>query len=359
VPEPGRGVNEENIGQPGCAPPRAGYFLTPIPDARDPARKRSRPEVTVCIANYNCRDLLRTCLRSLSAGRQKARLEIVVVDNASGDGAADMVADVFPRVVLLRNDRNAGFARANNQAARVARGHYLFFLNNDTVVPRGALRELLDFARAHPEAGLVGPRLRDARGRTQLSCRARPTVAALLHRLWLLRWTGLFRRAYARYRRRDGDLRTTQSVEVLMGAAVLVPRDLFFDHGLWDEGYVFGAEDIDLCTRIGRTHQVIYYPEVTVLHHGRMSTRQQIGYVHSNFTVGLVRYLRKYGSSRLALLVFKLALTLDTPVQWLRHTGQYLWRRLCGQRAKAARSLLVGRAVSHFLFKGMVAFWKA
>src|SRR5205085_3445579 len=136
------------------------------------------------------------CLRSLRSRLQKAQLEIIVVDNASTDGAPEMVATHFPRVTLIRNRENVGFARANNQAAAVARGRYLFFLNNDTVVPPGALRELLDYAETHPEAGVVGPRLCDGRGRTQVSCRLRPTVGALLHRTALLRWTGLFRRAY-------------------------------------------------------------------------------------------------------------------------------------------------------------------
>src|SRR5437762_4353250 len=105
-------------------------------------------DVTVCIANWNCRALLRACLESLHDQPQGVRVETVVVDNASHDGAADMVARDFPEVLLVRNAQNVGFARANNQAAARAGGRYLLFLNNDTVVPAGALRRLVEFADA-------------------------------------------------------------------------------------------------------------------------------------------------------------------------------------------------------------------
>src|SRR5262249_12845721 len=155
--------------------------------------------VSVCIANWNCRDLLRGCLQSLTSRRQGVRVEVIVVDNASADGAAEMVAREFPHVRLIRNSHNVGFARASNQAARRATGRYLFFLNNDTLVPPGALRRLVELARGRPDAGLIGPRLVDGHGRTQRSARSRPSVAALLHRISWLRWTGLFRAAYRRY----------------------------------------------------------------------------------------------------------------------------------------------------------------
>src|SRR5439155_15702178 len=121
------------------------------------------------------------------------------------------------------------------------RGRYLCSLTNDTVVPAGALRKLVAFADAHPEAGMIGPRLRDRHGRPQISYRHRPTVAALLHRTSLFRWTGLFRRAYRRYRRQDFDPGARRAVEVLMGAAVFLPREVFFGCGRWDEGFPFGG----------------------------------------------------------------------------------------------------------------------
>src|SRR5690348_4073153 len=124
-------------------------------------------DVSVCIVNWNCREMLRACLASLLRQSQGIRLETIVVDNASTDGAADRVACEFPEVQLVRNTENRGFSRGNNQAAARASGRYLFFLNNDTVVPPGTLGRLTAFADAHPEIGMIGPRLRGGDGRFQ------------------------------------------------------------------------------------------------------------------------------------------------------------------------------------------------
>jgi N-acetylglucosaminyl-diphospho-decaprenol L-rhamnosyltransferase len=313
----------------------------------------------VCIANWNCRDLLRTCLASLHDQPQGVGLETIVVDNASTDGAADMVEEEFPEVRLVRNAANRGFARANNQAARCARGRYLFFLNNDTVVPPFALGRLLDYARAHPEAGLIGPRLRDGAGRTQVSYRLKPTMATFLHRTTLLRWTGLLREHYRRYRRLEFDPEHTRSVEVLMGAAVLAPREVFFGCGGWDEDYTFGGEDLDLSLKVGRRHRVVYHPGVQITHFGRASTRQHIGFVSAHMAIGFAQYLRKCGYTRPAMALYKLVVTLDAPVQLVVKGVEYLGRRLCGRRAKAEKSLLALRGAGHFLTRGLVPFWRA
>jgi GT2 family glycosyltransferase len=297
-------------------------------------------------------------LRSLRTLRQKVLFEVIVVDNASSDGAADMVAAEFPRVKLIRNDANRGFARGNNQAAQQARGRYLFFLNNDTVLPPGTLRQLLDYAEAHPEAGIVGPRLCGPDGVTQVSWRRRPTLAALLHRTTLLRGLGLFRSAYRRYRARDGG-EGTRPVEVLMGAALLMPRRVFRECGRWDEGYTFGGEDIDLCTRVGQRHLVVYHPEVSITHFGRVSSRRHIGFAYTHTVVGVTRYLRQTGCSEAGLVLYKAALTFDAPLQWLAQAAQYLCRRLRGRRIRAARSALIWRGMSHFLCYGLLPLWRA
>ena len=220
------------------------------------------PLVSVCIVNWNCREMLRNCLRSLDQC-QGVSLEVIVVDNGSSDGAADMVARDFPQVRLFRNLDNAGFARANNQAARAAKADLLFFLNNDTVVPADTVAELANFMQCEPRTIIVGPRLVDGEGKTQISYRRRPTVATFLHRTLLLRWTGILRRNYRNYRRDTRVCGTAlpspptrgdgYSVDVLMGAAPMVRREQFLELGAWDEDFGFGGEDLELCHRARKT----------------------------------------------------------------------------------------------------------
>ena len=314
--------------------------------------------VSVCIVNWNCRDLLRDCLHSLHRRPQGVTLETVVVDNASSDGAADMAAREYPEVTLVRNASNVGFARGNNQAAARARGRYLFFLNNDTVVPEGTLGRLVAWCEAHPEVGMVGPRLRDGTGRVQVSYRPLPTLTALLHRTSLFRCTGLFRRAYGRYRREAFDPDHPRRVETLMGAAMFLPRRVFDECGPWDADFTFGAEDLHFSACVGRRYSLMFVPEIEVTHFGGVSTRQHAGYVNAAQAAGLVHFLRKSGYSRPALLVYKVAVTLDTPVQFVNKGTQYLGRRLRGD-ATAARTRIAWHAAGHFLTRGLVPFWRA
>jgi len=330
----------------------------PTRQARGPAA--DAPDVSICIANWNCRHYLRACLASLLDSAQGVTLEVIVVDNASSDGAADMVAEEFPDVLLIRNRENVGFARASNQAAARAAGRYIFFLNNDTIVPPLALSRLVAFGDGHPRVGMIGPRLRDGNGRLQISYRRKPTLRALLHRAALLRWTGLFRRAYDEYRRDGFDPLGVRRVEVLMGAAVLMPRAVYQECGGWDEGFRFGVEDVELSDRVGRRRPLVHLPGIEVIHFGRVSSRQNVTFAAPNLMIGYVRYLRKSGASRWALLAYKIVLTLDAPVQLLGKTVQYAWRRLTSVPSeKAEKSRLALRGGWYFLTRELVRFWRA
>ena len=284
----------------------------------------------------------------------------MVVDNASTDGAPDMVSASFPRVRLIRNGTNAGFARGCNQAAAVARGRYLFFLNNDTILPPGALRQLVQAARTLPRVGLLGPRLRDASGRIQCSARTPPTVPALLHRISFLRWTGLFRSAYRRCRGRGGDPDQVRAVPVLMGAALLIRRRFFRQLGGWSESFTFGGEDIDLCTRVVQAgRDVVFYPKVEILHLGRLSSRQHTGFATGHTLVGITRSLRCTGTRPLALALFKAAFLADLPLRMGLLAARCLLSRLRGNSGHHDRARKELAGLAYFTRHLLVDFCRA
>lgn len=317
------------------------------------------PEVSICIANWNCRDRIRECLHSLCRQPQGAVYEVIVVDNGSTDGAVDVIAQEFPEVTLIRNATNQGFSRANNIAARLARGRYLLFLNNDTVVPPGALRRLINFADSQPDVGMIGPRLNGADGLPQISYRRRPTLTALLHRVSALRWTGLFRKAYRSYRREAFEPHGVREVEALLGAVLLLPRAVFERYGPWDEDYAFGCEDLDLSTRIGRQKPVVYFGSVEIIHYGREASRSNTRFTAPNLEIGYVHYLRKTGISDSKLRLYKLLVTLDTPIQFVSKSVQAGIRLLRRKPEKAVKSWRAALGFGHFFVNDLIRFWKA
>ncbi len=315
--------------------------------------------ISVCIANWNCRELLRKCLQSLYQRPQGVSFEVIVADNGSTDGAAEMVSRDFPHVRLIRNDGNRGFSVASNQAASVARGQFLFFLNNDTDIPAHTLRKFVRYFERNPNVGMIGPRLRGRDGHHQISYRRRPTMKALLHRISLLRWTGLFRKAYYDYRRSDYRPEGVQQVEILMGAAVVLSRETYQQCGGWDEHFRFGVEDIDLSTQVSKHKPVMFLGDVEITHYGREASRGNIRFAAPNVAIGYVRYFRKAGATPVKLAIYKMLVTLDAPMQILGKVVQGVTRELRGERIKARRSRLAARGLWHFLLGELGRFWKA
>ncbi|MCE9532326.1 MAG: glycosyltransferase family 2 protein [Planctomycetes bacterium] len=336
----------------------ANQLLPQFPDSIRQRTDAGPIDVSVCIANWNCTDYLRACLTSLTSERQGVRVEIIVVDNASTDGAVAMMTHEFPDVTVLRNTANLGFARASNQAAALARGRYLLFLNNDTFVPPLALHKLVAYARAHPEAVMIGPRLCNGRGELQRSFRREPTIPALLHRTALLHWTRILKAAHDDYRRNQPAPAQACPVDVLMGAAVLLRRDVFERFGRWDEDFRFGVEDIELSARMRSHGPLVYLPSVEIVHYGRLSSRENVKFAAPNVLIGYVRFFRKSGTSRTLVFLFKLALTLDAPVQILGKCLQYVGRVLSRRHEKAQRTKRIIIGLWHFLRHDLGRFWR-
>ena len=227
------------------------------------------------------------------------------------------------------------------------------------MVPAYTLHELVRYADAHPRVGMIGPQLRDGNGKLQISFRRTPSLAAMLHRTALLNWTGIFKLAYEDYRRNHFKPNEERRVEVLMGAAVLMPKQLFERCGRWDEDFRFGVEDVELSVRVGKTNDLVYLPHIEIIHHGRLSSRSNVTFAAPNLLIGYVHFFRKTGFSRAAIFAYKFVLTVDTPLRMLVKSTQYLWRRLTGRRKEADRSRLAARGMLHFLLKDLGRFWRA
>ena len=227
-------------------------------------------DLSVIIVSYNTRRLLDECLASLQTAVSPTNgLEIIVVDNASGDGSVEMVREKYPDVHLIAGEENRGFSAANNLGVRQANGRVLLFLNSDTVVSAEALVQPLDYLDAHPNVGAITVRLVYPNGeRDPDNHRGFPTPwNALCHfsglgRLFPAspRFNGYFQ-SYA-------DFEQTHAVPVIAGSFMMMPRAVFDQLDGWDESYFFYGEDIDFCYRIYEAgYEIIYYPHVEVLHY--------------------------------------------------------------------------------------------
>lgn len=223
------------------------------------------PRLSIVIVSYNTRDDLRRCLESLAAAPSSCAHEIVVVDNASRDGSAEMVARRWPSVRLLAQRTNTGFSAGNNAGIRASTGELILLLNSDTSVPPHALDALVAALDAHPEAAVAGPRLVDGSGRVELSFGAmiaplaevRQKCVTALHR----RKVGLVSRWIERATSRE------RFVDWVSGAALLVYRRDAEAVGLLDERYFMYTEDVDFCAAIrARGRRILFTPAATITH---------------------------------------------------------------------------------------------
>ncbi|MBI4568192.1 MAG: glycosyltransferase family 2 protein [Planctomycetes bacterium] len=239
--------------------------------------------VSVVIVSWNTRDLLRECLLSVRAHAGVVQ-ETIVVDNGSSDGSAAMVSREFPEAALIEAGVNLGFGRANNLAFARAGGRYLFLLNPDARLLPGALPALVGHLDAHPEVGAVGPRLVNPDGTAQNSFDNVPTLATELLNKTILKT--LFP---ARYPSKRVDYHEPIEVESLIGAAMLVRRDIWARLGGFDPAFFFFLEETDWCLRMRQAGaRVVHFPAAQVLHHqgaakSRMRARAWIEYHRSTY----------------------------------------------------------------------------
>ena len=303
-------------------------------------------DLLIVIVSYNTRDLLRECLASLDRGCEGLSVSVAVVDNASLDGSADMVASEFPQVRLVRNQQNIGFAAANNLVLRMAQSRYVVLLNPDTVVQPQALTKLVGFMDDTPAAGYCGPRLLNADGTHQRSANRFHTL--LSDTLPLLGWA------------RDPRSRHTVDLHILhgetntfradwlVGACLLIRAEAMRAVGILDETYFLYFEEVDWCRRMARAGwEGWYVGSSQVMHLGCQSVsyatdaRPFWGHDPHHHVRSFRRYMRKYhGWVGMALACLLQAVAYA--FVWIRNS----WAFLGGSPQKARNAAL---ALRHLL----------
>ena len=336
-------------------------ILESLPAATSTPAALPPPDVSVCVVNWNGRDMLRNLLASLQTSDPSLGLQVIVVDNASTDDSLAGADAAFPGVEVVRNDRNRGFAAANNQCAALARGRHLFFLNNDTLAHAGALTTLVRFLDAHPAYSAVGPKLVGSDGLPQHTGRRLPTLRVALHQRALVfsNWFRVFAGHYRKYRYGAFEPETEADLPQLAAAALLVRRDGFERVGRWDEGYVFGVEDVDLCLRLNRLGPIRYLPSAEFTHFGRITSQANYGFAYTAYECGYARYLRLHHRSRWAGPLYKAVITLDGPGRLTFLATMWFAYVVIRRKDAADRTKRRLAAAAEFYFRRLPQFWRA
>lgn len=270
------------------------------------------PDVSVIIVTRNTCALTVSAVASVLENSGKLQTEVIVVDNGSSDGTAVALGEQFAAVRCLRSETNLGFARAVNRAAREASGEFLLLLNSDAVLQPGALPAAIEWMRANPRCGVAGAQLLNADGSRQNSIANFPTLATELLNKSLLR--RLFPR---RYPGKEQVFDSPVEVETVIGAFMLVRRELWDLLGGLDERFFFFVEETDFCFQARkRGWQVMHLPHVFVGHGRGQSAKQVLPAARVEYWRSRYAYFAKnHGwAARIAL---RAGLQLRLVIDWL------------------------------------------
>lgn len=294
-------------------------------------------ELSVTICSWNTLADTRACLQSLSRVRGEADFEVIVVDNNSEDGSADMVATEFPWVRLMRMSKNLGFTGGHNTALANRRGRHAFLLNSDAIVHPGALKALLTAANADPDIGVIGPKVLNPDGSLQLSCRRFPNPVAALFRSTPLERLFPNVRVLRDYLMADMDHSATQSVDWVSGCAMLLTERLLRDVGAFDPDFFMYCEDTDLCKRAWDAGlKVVYLPEAVVTHAIGRSTDKAVNRMLFRHSRSMLLYYRKHVISKQNVFLRPL-LWMVAAIGLNLRVGMLIWRNKRDARRRRAQ----------------------
>lgn len=257
--------------------------------------------VSIIILNYQTKGLLKQCLRGIMQSSVSLPYEVIVVDNHSLDSSVAMVRQHFPAVRLIESPSNRGYAAGNNIGIRQATGTYLLIVNPDIAIFKGAIEAIVAYLETHRQVALVGPKLINPDGTTQISSYRFPTPIIPIYRrtpLGKLPWAKSHLRHYLMS---DWDRNNNRAVDWVLGACMMVRRQAVAAVGLMDERFFLYFEDIDWCRRFWQAGFAVHYlADVDLVHYHKRQSAESPGFkgvlswatrVH---IASAIRYFAKY-----------------------------------------------------------------
>lgn len=258
--------------------------------------------ISVVVISFNGLEFIEDCLTTVVKSLQDVSSEIIVIDNASGDGTVDIINSRFSNIKLIQNKTNLGFARAVNQGFDHARGEYILLLNQDTKIVDDAVVRLANRMKKDGSIGTIGPKFIGFDGKLQKSGRAFPKYRDLL---W--EFTGLSRlfpgsKIFSNWKLGWFDHLTERAIDQPMGAALMVNRRALDKVGPFDESFGIFFNDVDYCRRmIENGYNNLYYPEAIIMHYVGGSTEKRKAKMILESHRAMFKYFKKYNRGALKL----------------------------------------------------------
>ena len=308
-------------------------------------------DASIIVVNWNTQGILRNCLKSIYGQDSDVDFEVIVIDNASTDGSAEMVKKDFPQVILIENSENLGFAAANNQGISIAKSRYILLLNSDTVILDKAIEKTVSFADAHPEAAVTGCRVLNPDQTLQPTCFMFPSILNML-----LSSTYLYRvfpksRFFGREQITWWDRDDTREVDVVTGCFMLVRREAIEQVGLMDEQFFMYGEETDWCYRFKEAGwKVMFTPCAEIIHLGGQSSKKIVTEMALQLRGSILQFINKHRPRWeyvLACLLVWLFCTVRIPFWFVcfifsRQDRKYNWERMKIYSIGAWRIITVG-----------------
>jgi len=247
-------------------------------------------KLSIVIVSYNVQYFLKQCLISVKDASKDIAAEIIVVDNNSSDGTCDLLRQNFPDVILIANQKNTGFSKANNQGVEKAKGEYVLILNPDTLIAEDTFDKILAFAEEQKDLGALGVKFVDGTG--NFLAESKRNIPSL--RVANQKIRGNSKYYYANH---IGENETSK-VEILTGAFMLLRRKIYDDIGGFDEDYFMYGEDVDLCYRLlNKNYQNYYLGSTTMVHYKGESTVKDISYLRYFYGAMQIFYKKHFKSN--------------------------------------------------------------